>query len=139
MAKLNMPDGTVWDNTLTDKWSTKAPGQGAIRRVPVLGVAGGLTGLMTGSTPVKIVSGTFDFDTSYPTGGEDISAIWDLFPKGVVSGVLFEMPAVAAAKVVSVDTGNKKLLAYTDGFVTQVTNATNLSAITGKRWIAWGM
>ncbi len=139
MAKLNLPDETVWDNAATPKWSTLRAGMARILKFPVLGVGGGLKGLQNGSMPIKIVSGTFDFDASYPTGGEDISGIWDLFPKGVVDGVLFDMPNVAAARTVKVDTVNKKLLAYTDGLVTQVAGATNLSAVTGLRWFAWGM
>jgi hypothetical protein len=139
MAKINFDNGTVWDNTLAGdaKYSTKVPGHAGQGR-EVRGIGGSIRGLTTAGKRPVVLTGTFDFDSSYPTGGEDITALWDAFPGGVLSGALFTQPNVAAVRTVSVDTGNKKLLGYTDGLVTQVTNGTNLSAVTGLRWVAWG-
>lgn len=141
MATLTFHDGAVWDNNsaLADKYSTRTTGARTLKRV--LDPHDGLKSISTAalqSSRLTIVTGTFAFDTSYPTGGEDISEIWNLMPKGVVLSVLFDQPNVAACRTVKVDTGTKKLLGYTDGLVTQVVNTTNLSAITGVRFIAVG-
>lgn len=141
MATMTFGDGAVWDNTSSaaDKYSTRVAGgkSGAARFNAPHGAMKSLDATDT-STRKCIVTGLFAFDSSYPTGGEDISEIWTLMPKGVVNTVLFAQPDVAACRTVEVDTGNKKLLGYTDGLVTQVTNGTNLSAITGLRFIAIG-
>lgn len=138
MAKLNFDDGAVWDNTLTtDKYSTKVAGHMGRGKANVYVMGGRIRGLDTNGKPLVLVTGTYDLDSSYPTGGEDISELWNMFPTAYV-GSLFEQPNVAAVRTVSVDAGNKKLIGYTDAFTTQVANATNLSAITGKRFIAWG-
>jgi len=139
MATVTFDNGTVWNNTLSGdaKYSTKVPGHAGQGR-EVRGIGGSIRGLTTAGKRPVILTGTFAFDSSYPTGGEDISAIWDAFPSGVVSGVLFQQPNVAAARTVDVNTTSKLLLAYTDGLVTQCTATTNLSAITSLRWVAWG-
>lgn len=137
MATLTFDDGAVWDNTVgaTDKYTTKFPGHMSRGRVQAFALGGRLKGLETQGKPLVIVTGTYSLDSSYPTGGESISELAAMFPNALV-GVLFEQPNVAAARTVA-RSGNL-LLAYTDGFVTEVSNGTNLSAITGKRFIAWG-
>lgn len=139
MATVTFDNGTVWNNTLSGdaKYSTKTPGHaGQVREMR--GIGGSIRGMTTAGKRPAIVTGTFAFDSSYPTGGEDISAIWDAFPGGSVNTILFEQPNIAAARTVGVDTSGKKLLAYTDGLVTQCTATTNLSAITSLRFIAVG-
>lgn len=139
MAKLNFDDGAVWDNTVTgtDKYTTKIPGHGSKSNRPVVLVGGDMRGLQTSGRELQIVTGTFDFDASYPTGGEDITGVWNMFSRGF-GGMLIAQPNVAAVRTVVVDTANKKLLGYTDAFATQVGAGTNLSAVTGLRFIAWG-
>lgn len=138
MAKLNFDDGAVWDNTQsTDKYTTKVPGHA--RRVQRSKVFAGVTGLETAGKTLHVLTGTFDFDASYPTGGENIDELWNMMPTGVVSGAIFTNPNVASVRYVVFDSGNKKLIAYTDGASqTQVGAGTNLSAVTGVRWVAWG-
>lgn len=95
---------------------------------------------------MKIVTGTFAFDSSYATGGEDISDIFNQFTSCL--GVQFSddgAPITADTKVVNyfpVDHTAKKVMAFgddtTSGVPAQVANATNLSTITGVRFIAWG-
>lgn len=141
MASVTFDNGAVWDNLLTDKYSTKVTGHGSRGRIQGYAQGGRLRGLETVGKPLKIVTGTIQYDSSYPTGGEDISAIdIDGFSNGARVGIIFEQPNVAAARTVAVaGTGaTMKLLAYTDGFVTQVTAATNLSAVAAIRFIAWG-
>ena len=91
--------------------------------------------------PVHIVTGTFDFDSSYPTGGEDISSIADAF--GTMLGCIFESKG---GYTFSVDyTANaEKVLAYygnydaADGVLIEVPGSTSLATVTGVRFIAWG-
>ena len=86
-----------------------------------------------------IISGTIDFDASYPTGGE----AFDLSGKmQSLKGILFEHKA---GYTFQYDYGNKKVLAYyadydaaADGALIQVADATNLSAVTGVRFFAYG-
>lgn len=90
---------------------------------------------------VIVVTGQFDFDDKYPTGGEsmDISAY---FPNKVL-GVLFENKG---GYVFEYDYNNKKVIAYhgnndgtSDGPLVEVGNETDLKTITGVRFIAYGV
>lgn len=88
-------------------------------------------------TGVRLVTGTIDFDSSYPTGGEAIS-----LPLNEVKGMLIENKA---GYVFQYDRTNKKILAYyadydavADGALIQVPDTTNLSALTGVAFLAWG-
>lgn len=90
--------------------------------------------------PLKIVTGTFDFDTSYPTGGEDITGIFNKFASTL--GCEF-FPR--NGYTFTTDYTNKKVLAYQGDNTNaaaapgvQVPNTTNLSTLTGVRFIAWG-
>lgn len=112
----------------TVSWDQDAPGRG------------GSGGPLRGGGPNKVASGTFAFDSSYPTGGESISEIWDAFKS--VQGIIFPS---RSGYVFDVDYTNKKVLAYysdydavADGALIQVPNTTNLSTVTGVRWFAWG-
>lgn len=136
MAKLNFDAGSVWDNTVTgsNKYSTKVPAQAATKG-PVMSAGS--------ARALRLVPFTFDFDASYPTGGEDISGLWDAFPRGQVLGIFVVDTNVLAnatgVKDVRPDYAAKKLIAYTTfGGGTQVTNATNLSGVTGIRMLAIG-
>ncbi len=145
MATLTFSDGSVWDNneaTAPDKYTTKFPGHTAVRRDgAILTKHGGLSGLEsgTGSTAKVVITGTLQLDSSYPTGGEDISEIWNLMPKGVVLKAQFDNPNSATVRYVVVDTGNKKLICYIDGAAqTQAANLANLSAVPAIRFLAVG-
>lgn len=76
----------------------------------------------------------FDFDNSYPTGGEDISAIWTDFPKGVLSIHATQVPN----RLVTVDLTGKKVLLQT-AFGTEAANASDQSTITGVRLTVVGL
>lgn len=90
---------------------------------------------------MKMLTGQFAFDSSYPTGGESISDIFDMF---ATSGLLFlfiEQPLSGAqtGKFVKVDYTNKKLILYTNASpAVEVANASDQSAITGLRFCAIG-
>lgn len=95
---------------------------------------------------LKFVTGTFAFDSSYPTGGEDITEIFDCFKE--LLGIQFSdegAPITANAKIVNsfpVDYAGKKVLAFGDdtttGVPAEVAATTNLSTLTGVRFVAWG-
>lgn len=139
MAKLNFADGSVWDNTVTgsDKYTTKIPGMSAKSNRPMVTIHGDFRALQTEKRHLMMVTGTLDFDASYPTGGESVAELFASFPRGL-TGALIQQPDVAAVRTVELDTVNQKVIGYTDGFTTEVTNGTNLSAVTGLRFIAWG-
>lgn len=94
----------------------------------------------------KVVTGKFTFDTSYPTGGEDITDIFNQFAS--LLGIVFSdegAPLTLNAKVVNhfpVDYTGKKVLAFGDdtttGVPAEVANLTDLSTITNVRFFAWG-
>lgn len=111
-----------------------APGRGGSG--PMFGV---------GSRPTKVVTGSFAFDSSYPTGGESVSEIFDLFnsPGGTsrLEGLLFDQPLTGAqtGKFAKVDYTAKKVQLFTNASpAVEVANASDQSAITGLRFIAWG-
>lgn len=88
----------------------------------------------------KIATGTFDFDSSYPTGGEATTGISDLFAE-----VLYVNLSPKSGYTFEYDYTNNKILAYyadydavADGALIQVPNTTNLSTVTGVRWVAFG-
>ena len=139
MALVTFDNGAVWDNTVSaaDKYTTKVPGHGSKSNRPVVLVAGDMRGLQTSGRELQICTGTFKFDTSYPSGGEAITEIWNIFSRGL-AGILFAQPNVAAVRTVSVDLANKKLQGYTGAFATEVGNGTNLSAVDPIRFFAWG-
>lgn len=115
---------------ITINFSADKPGQGAkvhprwLRaRVPVT------------------ADGTFNLDSSYPTGGYPINSVFDLFQQ--VAGVLV---APTAGYLFDVDYTNKKLKVFhfnypaaSAGAAVEVPNGTNLSSVTDVRWFAWGV
>ena len=89
---------------------------------------------------LKILTGTFDFDTSYPTGGESFD-VSNFFPKGVVAVI----PSPKSGYVFEYDSDDEKLLAYyadydavDDGALIEVAETTDLAAITDVKFVALG-
>jgi hypothetical protein len=82
---------------------------------------------------------TFAFDSSYVTGGEDISAIWNDF-KEVLAVIVDAPPFVAATgKNVRIDKTAKKAMLYDNAAVpAQVASASDQSTVTGITLIAIG-
>jgi hypothetical protein len=92
------------------------------------------------STNVKILTGQFSFSDEYPVAGESMN-LSDYFTK--VLGVMF---ANKAGYVFEYDYENSKVKAMyadydaaADGALIPVPNATDLSEVTGVRFIAWGL
>ena len=86
-----------------------------------------------GSTRRKVVSGLLTFDSSYPTGGEDVSEIASFFRGGVADAIVFEQ---LSNRIVTYDKSAKKALLYT-ALSTEAANASNQSTI-AVRFIAIG-
>lgn len=90
--------------------------------------------------PLKFVTGTIAFDSSYPTNGESITTIADKF--ATVYGVLV---SPASGYTFEYDIANKKVKAFwvdttVDGAaLAEVANTTNLSALSAVPFIAWGI
>lgn len=113
-----------------------APGQGGSG--PIFG---------SGSMPLKIVTGKFSFDNSYPTGGEVLTSVFALFNRPGTStsnllGIIMEQPIIAGAqtgKFLRVDVTNKKVQLFTNAApFAEVANGSDQSLITNLRFIAWG-
>lgn len=85
-----------------------------------------------GSRPVTMRLYQLDFDSSYPTGGESISDIWNDFTE-----VLAIFTEQRGARLFEVNYSTKKLLMYT-AVGTEATNASNQSTITDVRLWAIG-
>lgn len=93
-----------------------------------------------GQAGYEAVVKSFDFDSSYPTGGESLTAS-DLG----LGSVVFVLAEPKAGYVFAYDYTNQKLLAYrgdndagADGPLVEVANGVNLSAVTGVRIFALG-
>lgn len=88
----------------------------------------------------KTVSGTLAFDDSYPTGGESIADITGQFR--TCQGIVFQPKA---GYTFDADIANNKVIAYwvdtsTDGAAqAEVTDETDLSALTAVPFLAWGV
>ena len=94
------------------------------------------------SRNLAILTGTIAFDSSYPTGGEDISAIFKKF-----KSVKFISFSPTAGYVFDTDetSGSEKVLAYyvdnnaaADSAMIQIPDTTDLSAITDVNFIVIG-
>jgi hypothetical protein len=66
--------------------------------------------LMQGQRTVKCALYRFAFDAEYPSGGEDISAIWDDFTEVLAIFVAQNDATVADVRLPVVDRTNKKLI-----------------------------
>lgn len=82
--------------------------------------------------PFNMLTGTFDFGDSYPAGGEDFD-LKPYFPKGIVNVNVFPK----SGYTFEYDETNKKIIAYSAAD-TEVTDATDLSALTGVSFVALG-
>lgn len=101
----------------------------------VTGVGEGAQGppIFGGSTRVQqIRSYTFDFDNSYPTGGESISAIWN--DLRTVNQIFV---STIANRIPVVDYSGKKLKLYT-ALGTEASDTSDQSSITGVKLTAIG-
>jgi hypothetical protein len=88
---------------------------------------------------LKVVTGRFSFDSSYPTGGEDISDVFNQFKECLL--IWFEQPLTGAqtGKFIKTDYTNKKAQLFTNASpAVEVTNASDQSAIVNLRFIAIG-
>jgi hypothetical protein len=102
-----------------------SPGQAGKSPVTILGPSAG-----------RIAVYTFDLDSSYAAGGEDISGIWDDFREVWAIIPASGETTVADQRYYSVDYTNKKLIVYTTG-ATQTSG--DESAVTGIRLVAVGI
>jgi hypothetical protein len=98
-----------------------------------------------GSRVMKVVTGSLAFDSSYPTGGEALDEVFALFndQSGVsrLNGIIFDQPLSGSqtGKFIKVDYTNKKAQLFTNASpAVEVANASDQSAITALRFIAWG-
>jgi hypothetical protein len=86
-----------------------------------------------GSKVTQIRTYSFDFDNSYPTGGESISDIWTK-DFGTVLQIFVNgaLPDATNGRFIKVDYTNKKLMVYT-ALDTQAAGSSDQSAITGVK------
>lgn len=126
--------------TLTIGAGVGIDGPGKGRRVPVMATA---------SRTVGIYVFTFNFDSSYPTGGEDISTTafadlspWAILKGGVLAILPVQQPGLSSGtgKWVVADITNKKLMVYTNAAAppAEVANGSDQSGITGLTLVAIG-
>lgn len=111
----------------------RGTGPGAGRTQPVFASSG---------RTLKFVPGQIAFDDSYPTGGESISAIADEFAE--LLGIFFENKAGYSFSA-DYTANAEKVLAYhadndavADSALIEVPDTTDLEAVTGVRFLAWG-
>ena len=89
---------------------------------------------------LKMVTGTVAFDSSYPTGGEEV-AVGDL---GMVQDIEMISFGTAGGYVPTWDNTNSKIKVYygnydaADGVLIDVPNETNISALSAVPFIAFG-
>lgn len=87
---------------------------------------------------LKMLHGSLAFDSSYPTGGEPLD-LTAYFP----NSVHFVLIEPQAGYVFVYDYANKKVMAYwtgasTSAVLAQITDTTNLSALSAVHFIAFG-
>lgn len=133
MSTINYDDGAV-KTVGTAALTTSVSGHGA-SGPPLFSGAGGRT--------QKVVTGQVSFDASYPTGGEDISDIFDMFRGSTVLGIYFDpsvpLTSAGTGKRLKVDYAGKKLLLYDNAVASaEVVNASDQSGAAAIRFCAWG-
>lgn len=114
----------------TITYDAEGPGKGAMRPA-----------FWNAPRSIKVVSGRFSFDSSYPTGGEDVSEIFALFAGSVAQGFVCESPVFSAGtgKHSRIDYTNKKWMLYTNAAdPAEVANASDQSGAASLRFLAWG-
>lgn len=96
-----------------------------------------------GQSRQNVILGEFALDSSYPTGGYDISALFSEFNAESSNTNIVILVGSRAGYVFDVDFTNKKLLAYRQtaatGALAEVANAVNLSAVTRVPFVAFGV
>src|SRR5262245_8113266 len=111
---------------------------------------GGSTPLFAaGVRPTKVVFGYFVMDNNYPTGGYDITALFNRFKISnpaagtfFLDGILVDQPLTGAqtGKFAKIDYANKKIQLFTNASpAVEVAGASDQSAITRLNFWAWGM
>lgn len=94
--------------------------------------------LMFGASRVaKVKVYTVAFDTSYPTGGEDITAVFNDFTEVLGIWVQNHDLTIADNRVYIPDLTNKKLIVL-DAFNVEEGSGTDLAAITNVRLLVVG-
>ena len=93
----------------------EGPGKGGIRPL-----------MVQGPRVTKVISGVVALDSSYPTGGEDISEIFNQFKN--CKRVIVDALGTAGSRLFAVDFANKKLKVFT-ALSTEAANASDQSAI----------
>jgi hypothetical protein len=82
-----------------------------------------------------ILTATVAFDDSYPTGGEDLSALLDEFDASYT--ILAVQAEPVATYYFGWDRATNKLKAYTAADGNEVGNGTDLAAVTGVLLTVW--
>jgi hypothetical protein len=104
-------------------YDTDAPGKGG--QAPVFA---------DGPGRKKVVTGHIAFDSSYPTGGEDLTEAFALLRGGVAQQAFVEQPIQAGAqtgKFVRINRSTKKIQLFTNAApFAEVANASDQSLIT---------
>lgn len=109
----------------------ETPGAGAVRPV-----------FAQSPRPLKMVTGRFSFDNSYPTGGELLTDLKKHFAGSTILGMIVEQPIIAGAqtgKFVKFNRTTQALQLFTNAApFAEVANASDQSAITNLVFVAWG-
>lgn len=88
---------------------------------------------------LRFITGQFSFDASYPTGGEDISDIFNQLAS--LQGIQIDSPigSTGTGLHTLVDYTNKKVQLFTNAVdPIEVTAASDQSNAANLRFIAWG-
>lgn len=90
---------------------------------------------------LRFLTGTFDFDSSYPTGGEDFD-LTNYFGQKVIAVIIPSQDGY----IFEYNKANDKIKAYyadydasTDGALIEVADGTDLSSVTDVNFIALGL
>lgn len=91
---------------------------------------------------IKLISGKFSFDSSYPTGGESLSGITDHFRECL--GIMMDQPIIVGAqtgkflKVSGSGVAWNALLFTNAAPFVQVANGSDQSLVVDLKFLAWG-
>ena len=112
-------------------YDVDAPGRGG--KAPIFGLGAGRQ---------VIITGHIAFDSSYPTGGEDLSEAFAFLRGGVGQGAVIEQPIQAGAqtgKFARINRATKKVQLFTNASpFAEVANASDQSLITDLAFMVWG-
>ena len=103
------------------------------------GKARGTPAIALGGRVIQLASYVFDFDNSYPAGGEDISGIWSDFKDVLQIDVQQRLYTAATGKTARVDMTGRKILLYDNAAApAEVAPASDQSTVTGVRLLVYG-